>query len=177
LSIKKAKKIHELSHEHYYATNELIEVEMSNTQFAELLTSLNHGDGVPVTIRRFNGKMIERCPETTQRQKLHNDLKNKIIKATKIVSDTKTKLAEIFKKPNITKKDKQKINDLMYHLEMDLQQNLPYVKQQVDEAIQKTVLEAKNEIDAAIQHKIISAGIEHINSPVLDSKDIKILNQ
>ncbi len=40
----------------------IVEVEMSYTQFAEAITSLNIGDGIPVTITKVNGTFVEPCP-------------------------------------------------------------------------------------------------------------------
>ena len=37
----------------YYGKKELFEVEMSYTQFVELITHMNMGSGVPVTIKRI----------------------------------------------------------------------------------------------------------------------------
>lgn len=50
----------------YYAKtgrrNYIVEVDMSYTQFAEVITSLNMGDGVPVTITNIGGQPVPRCP-------------------------------------------------------------------------------------------------------------------
>ena len=35
---------------------------MSYTQFVELITHMNMGDGVPVTLKRVNGEVMEECP-------------------------------------------------------------------------------------------------------------------
>lgn len=39
-----------------------IEIDMSQAQFAQAITSLNQGEGTPVTLRRLNGQYIEPCP-------------------------------------------------------------------------------------------------------------------
>ncbi len=53
----------------YYAKtgrrNCIVEVDMSYTQFAEVITSLNMGDGVPVTIMNIGGQPVPRCPYET----------------------------------------------------------------------------------------------------------------
>lgn len=52
-----------------------IEVEMSYSQFAEAITSLNVGEGVPCTVAQINGKTIEYCPEDNKRQQFENEFK------------------------------------------------------------------------------------------------------
>ena len=54
------------SQDRYYVKtsrkNCIVEVDMSYTQFAEAITSLNMGDGVPVTITNIGGQPVPRCP-------------------------------------------------------------------------------------------------------------------
>src|SRR5208337_4240325 len=63
LSIKQARlsRDTDLSHDWYFAENRfpLIEVTLSPNQFAELLTSMNVGDGVPATLTLYNGQGYE----------------------------------------------------------------------------------------------------------------------
>lgn len=53
LTISRASRSRQFQHDHYMPDQELISVFMSPTQFAELLTSLNVGTGVPVTIKHI----------------------------------------------------------------------------------------------------------------------------
>jgi hypothetical protein len=59
-------RIHESNMDRYHGSlrGEHIEVEMSAAQFAEVLTSMNQGSGIPCTIRYINGKPIEDPPPT-----------------------------------------------------------------------------------------------------------------
>lgn len=53
----------DLNYDRYYAENHpYIEINMSQSQFAQAITSLNMGAGVPVTLRQINGEYIEPCP-------------------------------------------------------------------------------------------------------------------
>jgi len=62
LKIAPAKIDRMLNRDWFHAnTKPYIEVEMSYSQFAEAITSMNVGDGVPVTLRRLDGKTIENC--------------------------------------------------------------------------------------------------------------------
>ena len=53
----------DLNKEWFFSDKTLFRVEMSSTQFANLITSLNQGDGVPVTIRAFSDGNLVRCEE------------------------------------------------------------------------------------------------------------------
>jgi hypothetical protein len=61
LRIKQASVKHSLHQDHTYGEESLIEVELSPAQFAELLTSMNVGDGVPCTINYVNEKKLKTC--------------------------------------------------------------------------------------------------------------------
>lgn len=53
----------ELNRNIYFGSEKIVKLEMSYSQFAEAITSMNQGFGVPVTIRFIQGKgMIEDCP-------------------------------------------------------------------------------------------------------------------
>ena len=46
---------------------------MSYSQFAEVITSMNQGTGVPVTIRHIQGKeQIGECPFTDKKQQIED---------------------------------------------------------------------------------------------------------
>jgi len=57
----------------YYPKEKYIEVEMSESQFAEAITSMNMGTGVPVTLRSLNGKKIEQHEFVNTRIKHQED--------------------------------------------------------------------------------------------------------
>ena len=60
LQIRPATLYHYLGEDSIYATNRsLVEVDLSPAQFAELLTTMNVGSGVPGTLIRFDGKKVE----------------------------------------------------------------------------------------------------------------------
>lgn len=52
----------------------IVEVEMSYTQFAEAITSLNIGDGIPVTITKVNGTFVEPCPYSDRQKVMRREM-------------------------------------------------------------------------------------------------------
>ncbi len=150
-----------------------IEVEMSYSQFAEAITSLNQGSGTPVTIRRINGEYIEPCPWFNKRKQFENEfamhmrtIKNKM---SKLIEDARKILSD--KKPP-SKSEKEKILDAIENLEMEVGANIPYMSRAFNEQMDKTVLEAKGEIEGFKTNAIISAGLKAYEkqSPLLLKK-------
>jgi hypothetical protein len=170
--IKTASKERGLNMDWYYGDKELIEIEMSQNQFAELITSMNMGDGVPVTIRRLNGKGVEDCPEENKRQLFEKEfdqkmrgLKNRL---SKLTTDAKQILNE---KKSLTKADRETILNQIAMLEQEIGSNTPFVLSMFNEQMDKTVTEAKGEVEAFVQNKITSLGIEGLKAETLMLQD------
>lgn len=53
LSIHRSELCRSLHRSWYFAKDPIVEVDMSPAQFAEAITSLNNGSGIPVTIRKI----------------------------------------------------------------------------------------------------------------------------
>ena len=69
-----------LHEDHVYGNKAIAEVEMSYSQFAEAITSMNMGSGVPVTIRwtEKDGK-IPPCDFVSKREQFADEFKEKIV--------------------------------------------------------------------------------------------------
>lgn len=162
LRIKPARVDRHLNRDWFHATRiSYIEVDMSYSQFAEAITSMNVGDGVPVTLTYLNGKQIEDCPHIEKRQEFEEEFKNEMIKIgqslRKLTEQTEAILNE--KKPP-TKADKEAILNGIKSLRQEIESNVPFIQSSFNEQMDKTVLEAKGEVEGFVMHKVISAGLE-----------------
>ena len=77
LTINRAEAIRstDLSYDRYFPREQLIEIEMTQTQFAEMITSMNYGSGVPVTLRQFNRERPEDPPVENKRAQHSHEFK------------------------------------------------------------------------------------------------------
>lgn len=153
-----------LSEDWYYGDKLIAEVEMSSTQFADMITGMNIGSGVPVTLRHYrdtDGTMLKvEEPPFIARGELHrNEFKSTIEKAH---SDTKSliyDLEEIFNtKKSFTKSDKEMVLSKLRQISMNIGCNQEYQVEQFDRQMQKTVTEAKGEVEAFFTNKVIQIG-------------------
>lgn len=103
-----------LNQDWYYASGRLpiVEIEMSQSQFAEMITSMNIGDGFPVTIRSIDGKQMEKCPHESKRQQHANEFKAHMAKFAASLEVDKKKLYDIIEK-RIPKKDQQDLKNTL----------------------------------------------------------------
>jgi len=163
LTIKRAKDNRDLHRNWYYGYESLIQIEMSNTQFAEMITSMNMGDGVPCTIRHVEQERMEDPPGISQRQVFEDEFKADVQKVGNKISSAVNEIGTILSdKRNVKVSDRKKILGLLESIAQDINSNMPFVQTQFNEAIERTTLEAKGEVEAFVTNKITSLGIESL---------------
>jgi len=141
----------------------LVEVELSAAQFAELLTTMNVGHGVPCTLRYVDGVEIDQSG--LQEDERPIDIGKKHFKENaKEVSDKLSEMTSRFKKDleemKIPKKDKARVTDILNTVEREVLANMPFYVSLFEESAKKVVTESKSEIDAFVQGGIVKAGLD-----------------
>lgn len=161
----------------------IAEVEMSYSQFAEAITSMNIGTGVPVTVRwtEKDGK-IPPCDFVSKREQFEDEFKTQRKNATRVSEELIQEVTELFnQKGTLKKADKEEILRKLNKLKMDIGINTDFIVNQFNEQMDKTVMEAKGEIEAFYQNKVntiaSAALVEHrdelkrLDNPVEISED------
>jgi hypothetical protein len=168
LRIKKGEVDRLLNRDWYRGKEEIVNVELSPTQYAEMLTCMNMGDGVPCTIRRLNGKMIEGPSEVKQRQIFEQEFQENITALENECSDGVNDVADILlKKGSITIKERKKALEKITGIMRIVGDYLPFIQRSFNESMDKTVLEAKGEVEAFVTNKVVSLGIEGLEKEML----------
>lgn len=153
-----------ISNDWFHAGKRLFEIQMSPSQFTELITNMNHGSGVPVTIKYIDGKVMEEPPFTNKRlqfekefsiemKKLANDLERTIANAKELLTSSKP----------LNKAQKEEIMKALTNSVSFLSSNAPYISSQFNEQMDRTVMEAKGEIDAMVTKTITKLGFEKLD--------------
>lgn len=144
----------------WYSTEEqLISVDLSPNQFADLITSMNVGFGVPCTITRYNNEAMEECPFISQQEQFIDEFKETCDKIGNDSAGAKlNQLQEILAKKTIGTNDRTKIFEIFNNLINDIKSNIPWIHKEFSDAMDKTVTEAKASVEAFVQNKIISLG-------------------
>lgn len=163
LSIYQANRRHDLGQDWIGPSGSLpiIEVDMSYHQFAELLTCMNVGSGVPCTIKYTNGKPVEPLTRReTQGDRIKKQFKERSQQKLVDLEDQMGDLKTVLGKERLNKDDKLKILTLVEGLIGDARSNSPFYLEQFEEATDKMVVQAKSEVDAFITHAIVKTGLE-----------------
>lgn len=155
-----------LNNDRYFGKGTIAEVEMSYSQFAEAITAMNIGDGVPCTIR-FTEKdgYVKDIPLVSKQKQFEQEFADHLTDIKQEASNAIDEVKEIFEKKSIGKRDKEQIIKKLEHLAMQIGANTEFVYRQFNEQMDKTVMEAKMEVEAFCQNKMNSiaqaALVEH----------------
>ncbi len=176
LSIYHGTKDRHVGKEWYFAKEKIIGIEMSQTQWAELLCSAGIGGGVPVTITNYPGHTpVERCPEESLRKQTVKEFKADTHDIRKQINDLKNQAKELISKKNWLKKDREDLAGLIGSLTQNVISNLPYVAESFNRNMDKVVSAAKGEVEAFVQNKITQAGIKALhqeyNAPQIEQSE------
>lgn len=159
----------DLNNDWFFGGDVIVEVEMSYSQFAECITSMNMGSGVPVTIRYTEGQeRIEDCPFVNKKEQFEKEFKEHLNKANAKANNLIDDVVKMFEdKKSIGKKDKENILMKLQMIYNEINANGEFIYNQFNEQMDKTTLEAKGEIEAFMQNKINSIA----NVALVDKKD------
>ena len=161
LVIYKARKHRSLSRDWYMENGiPIIEVEMSAAQFAEAITSLNVGSGVPCTIRSIEDSFIDFAPEKTKTEEHSDEYERELNRSVERLRESKKTIDAILNKKSINKGDKKTISSALGDFISFATSNSLFYKQQFDEQMEKTIQEAKSEIESFVINTSTKLGIK-----------------
>ena len=144
------------------ADEELIEIAMSEVQFAAMVTSLNMGVGTPCTIARWDGKIVkEPAPDQTKKT-FEKEGKEHWANLAKMAAELE-KLTE--QKPsNLKAADRERMNFLALKIHQGLTGSAEFFHQQFQKSMDKTVAAAKGEVQAHVLNVLKNAGVKGIEA-------------
>jgi hypothetical protein len=167
LRIHEGSKRRDLNRDWYSANKLLVEVEMSQTQFAEAITSLNMGSGVPVTLRYVMGESKAICPEEHKRQEIEKEFdatcKNVCNGLDELIKKAQTTLNS---GSQIKKADREELLSLLWQIKNNTMSTLPFIQKSFNEQMDKTVMEGKGEIEAFFTGAIQKTGLEALQGKI-----------
>lgn len=141
----------------------IVRLEMSEVQWARLLSSFNSG-GVPCTLRRYRepitGEFL--TPSAPPRHKHDEEsfreaITKKATTATESLTQARKALEAVLKGP-LRKGDLNAVLDSLQKAEREFTSNLPYVTEEAHSAIATMSENAKSEIDAHIDYSMQRLG-------------------
>lgn len=155
-----------------FGHKEIIEVAMSEAQFASLITTLNMGSGVPCTIQHIGGEFVEQ-PLGEDRINSHRDMvKEALTGKLDALKGTLAKLRLMRKhKKRPTLKELDEIVSSFAHHVDNFERNMEYYAGCFEEHAEQVVADAKAEVEAFVSQTMMATGIEAHAQLKLENKD------
>lgn len=154
----------ELTQDRYYNREHILSIRMTGGQFAEMITSLNHGTGVPCTIESIQDKRIEEMPlQESRKEFVHRKFEERMKMFADSIKENQRKAKEIVKKKILSKQDIHDLTTQLEWLTQEVERNIPFFAKCFQETMDDVVFEAKTEVENAIQHKINVLGLNALH--------------
>ncbi len=164
MEVHESKHKRDLSTDLYHPGKLILSVAMSPTQFAELITSLNYGSGIPCTIEWRDGKVVPKGKFVNKVHEFEDEFSDDMRKLVDKVDAMVDKVADALTRGRTTKKEAEKVLNMIGMLIQDIRSNIPFTYKCFNEQMDKSVQEAKSEIEAYVIHKVNTLGLEALKT-------------
>jgi hypothetical protein len=133
-----------------------VEVALTESQLAQLLTAPNIGEGVPCTLTRINGKRVPSAPPPDALDRFtRQEFVGLLAECEEALKAAAERLSSALTPGgSCTKKELTEILKSVKATQSNLTRNIPYVAKQFSDFIDATVLDATCSINAAAQHNL-----------------------
>lgn len=138
-----------------------IEVQMSESQWATFVSTLNVGDGVPCTVEYVNGKEVPNLPPRNTRGSFDKEMTARLAELTEKVKAAMQKVEADLS--GLSGKKRESVLAELRSLAQEVESNLPFVANQFDRHMERTVEKAKAEVAGYIQNETRRAGLVALN--------------
>lgn len=165
MEISTAIEYRSLSSSHYHDDKRLVEIYMTEGQFAQMISTLNVGNGTPCTLNYFNGKMMGDPPETETEQELgrkefadrfkrmEGDIRELAGEMEQIISDGKS----------VGKLKAKALVELATRMADQFRSNTMFAHEQFEEATNKVIVTAKTEVEAFLNEALRKTGLNSLS--------------
>jgi len=157
ITISTANKEHGLSHDWVHEDKQLIKVRLSHSQFVDAITSGMNTEGVPCTLERFNGNVLEQISHAGKKEE---EFKNDMRETQQDFAKRIDEIIELLMEGNVGKKKQKELEHELKVLRSHILSNTEYVMKCFNESVERTVSEAKSTVSNYIDSKVTKLGIE-----------------
>jgi hypothetical protein len=139
--------------ERMFANEQLVEVSLTPSQFADMITNLNNGMGTPCTIRYVGREHQGEVPtQTTLMERQKEAFKERISAFAETLKAQKQSVRDLLEKKSLNKEDRKALSNILERSILEVESNLPFMLVMFHEAAEKATSRAKQEIEAYAAH-------------------------
>jgi hypothetical protein len=159
LTIKHSERRRGLSRDWFFDRKEIVSVQMSEAQWAGLVSSLNHGSGIPCTLNSIAYQHVPGIKRNIdKREQFGAEMKARLTRVT----DSLTQMRKEIEAMPLSGTKKKILLDQVATCERNLAPNLGFVADQFGEHMENITQDAKTEIEAFVNSRIHDAGLTAI---------------
>lgn len=172
VSIRRSSLDRDLSNDWVHPGEELIEVQMSEAQWAAFVSSLNMGGGVQCTLNHFDGNGVPQLPRPKSRQdQFSKEMKQTFADAAKELRDLKQTIESM----GLPKGKTNTILDSLNKVGASFTSSAPFVAEQFGEHMEEVVEGVKAEAHGYMTNLLLRAGLDALATQLplaLENKDV-----
>jgi hypothetical protein len=151
-----------LSNDWPFAREELIEVALSESQWATFVSSMNRGDGTQCTLQRYQGKMVPQIPAIEGKVAMFRaEGQEAAEEAVRAIRE----MSQEIRDSKLSQKQKDQWLSKLSFIEGRTTGNLKFVASQFGEHMEAVVQKAKTEISAFAHNMIMRTGLSKLMGP------------
>lgn len=160
IEIKRSQLNRDLSHDWHYNREELIHLDMSESQWATFVSSFNSGSGVPCTLTWLPGEgRIPGIPSFDRSEVFKKEMR----KANQDAVDGIKRLIAAVSETGLSKKKQEELLEGANRALRALTSSVPFVNDQFEEHVENTVERGMQEIHGYMNAAITRAGLAALN--------------
>lgn len=163
LTVKRCEERQDLVRSWYYERDLLTKIRLTNNQFAELITSLNMGTGVPCTIEftKGDGKVEQEKAREYKVDFYKRATKDMFSDSLKNIKNWAKEVENVSEK--LPKKDQDAVKRFVGMVVQEFDKNMPFFMECYYEQMEKVAQEIKANLEADVLHKLTTLGLESLN--------------
>lgn len=148
ITVCEAEREHSLSADHYFAGKEILDLKMTASQFADMITSMNIGDGVPCTLIRVMGELKPEPPheEPFEVERVQAGYEANIKGLVDEAAAMEREVEDILARPTLRKADRKRVKEILGKYKRHLTDSAPFALKQFREASSRVADVAKREV-------------------------------
>lgn len=165
LTVKRATLHRSDTRDWVFGNEEIVEIALSETQYARMISTPNHGDGVPCTLCHYHdgrqGEFVQVTLPDDSRDKAETfsaAVRNRAEQASQEVSGAMAQIDAILAGGPVRKSDLQAVRESLRSAIQNVSDNLPYVVKEAEQAINDSAMKAQAEISAFVEHSMARLG-------------------
>lgn len=163
LEVCRAERTRHSTHSDFvFSRDPIVRLNMTELQFAQMITSMGIGGGVPCTIDRVGFEQIEDCPPDTRFAEFNTEIATDADETTSDLDELRAMLDELVEQPRVNKSQIRDLAAKMSKVLQDLKSNVPFLAKQVQKHTQTVIEDAKAQIDGHILDRVQRLGLESL---------------